>query len=256
MNNQITIHAVTIRQDEQGLFCINDLHKVSGGALKHKPGNWLRMEQTQELIKTLNSEDKSIAQIRAIEQNQVVRSIPGNGANSGTFVCKELVYAYTMWISPKFHIHVIRTFDTLVSNQAKGPELTPDELAVKALAANLTAAALFGCPVHLAQIESVKQVQKTFGVDFSSHLLNAPAQNNVPSTEVMLEPTELAKLYGVSAREMNLRLADAGLQARMGDSWVPTDTGKGMCTRHSWTKGTKSGYNLKWNSSKVKEYLA
>ncbi|WP_369333524.1 KilA-N domain-containing protein [Vibrio ouci] len=39
------------------------------------------------------------------------------GCNSGTWACKELVYSYAMWISPKFHLNVIRAFDSMSTNQ-------------------------------------------------------------------------------------------------------------------------------------------
>lgn len=112
---QFTI-ADTIISIVDGLYSLNDLHKASGGEAKHKPSNFMRNEETKAMISEIESE-YSDAQIRASSENKAFRVIKGNfgSVKQGTYVCKELVYRYAMWISPKFALIVIRTFDALVS---------------------------------------------------------------------------------------------------------------------------------------------
>lgn len=111
MNQSITIANITIHQDEHGRYCLNDLHKAAGGLPKHRPAQWLRSQQTKELIEELSS-----VQIRAL--------VSVNGGNArGSYVCDELVYAYAMWISPMFYLKVIRTYKALVTGQLALPDL-------------------------------------------------------------------------------------------------------------------------------------
>ena len=63
-NNQpLVIGEFSIRQDEDGRYCLNDLHKASGNAIKHKPSFWLRNEQTQDLISELQNCNSQFAAI-------------------------------------------------------------------------------------------------------------------------------------------------------------------------------------------------
>ena len=49
----LVIGNFSIRQDEDGRYCLNDLHKASGELPKHKPSNFIRNEQIQELVKEI-----------------------------------------------------------------------------------------------------------------------------------------------------------------------------------------------------------
>jgi len=115
----LTVLDTAIRQDSAGRFCLNDLHKASGGAAKDKPGNWLASQTTASLIRALWEEvpgwtgqgiPASTSGIPAIAPYET-----NSGHYGGTYVVKELVYAYAMWISPKFHLQVIRAYDQLVN---------------------------------------------------------------------------------------------------------------------------------------------
>ena len=117
-HQELIIANTKIRQDDEGRYCLNDCHRASGMSETKRPGNWLKNAQTVELIDELSS-----ARIIAVPQNATTEILVSpvntiNGGNDrGTYVVKELVYAYAMWISPAFHLKVIRAYDDLVQGK-------------------------------------------------------------------------------------------------------------------------------------------
>ena len=95
--NQIQISNVAVRQISDTLYNLNDLHKAAGGENKHRPTFWMQNIQTQELIAEVEAQGGQAFQT-------------AKGKNGGTYVCKELVIAYGMWINAAFALKVIRCF--------------------------------------------------------------------------------------------------------------------------------------------------
>ena len=48
--NQLVICNISIKQDEDSRYCLNDFHKASGGEKRHSPNYFLENQQTKELI--------------------------------------------------------------------------------------------------------------------------------------------------------------------------------------------------------------
>ena len=120
-NNQpLVIGEFSIRQDEDGRYCLNDLHKASGGDKKHQPAYFIRNQQTKDLIAEIENPFNGAS---ANLQMPAVGKL-NDGKNNGTYVVKELVYSYAMWISAKFHLMVIRAYDSLVMEWMIGGKQT------------------------------------------------------------------------------------------------------------------------------------
>ena len=104
--SSLTILKTTIRKFGN-LHSLNDLHFAAGGEAKHKPSNFIRLDTTVELIKAIKADSDS-------EPVKVIR-----GTSGGTYVCEELVLSYAMWISPKFHLVVLRAFLNLYKSESQ-----------------------------------------------------------------------------------------------------------------------------------------
>lgn len=108
--SSLTIGGVKIKQDAEGRYCLNDLHKaaVADGANKRtkEPAKYMATESFSDMVAELTTQNPGSLPVVTIE-----------GRNGGTFVVKELIYAYAMWVNARFHLHVIRTFDAIVTGQ-------------------------------------------------------------------------------------------------------------------------------------------
>lgn len=109
----LTVAGIQVRQDSEGRYCLNDLHKAAGGESKHQPANFLRLDNTKALIDEI---DRSSDMRNAIDVKQ-------GGVNQGTYAAKELVYSYAMWISAKFNLQVIRAYDAVVAQPVQVAEI-------------------------------------------------------------------------------------------------------------------------------------
>lgn len=101
--SHIMIANIKIRMDADGRYSLNDLHKAAGGERRNDPSDWMANKQTKELIALLETTGKSV--------------VKKEGRGGGTFVPKQLVYSYAMWISPEFNLQVLDAYDALVDGR-------------------------------------------------------------------------------------------------------------------------------------------
>lgn len=192
--NLIQISNVSIRQ-HNGLYSLNDLHRAAGGENRHKPSLWTSNQQTIELIKEVEKAG-----------NPAILSKQG----LGTFVCKELVIHYGMWISPSFSLQVIRTFLAVqeqgsLKSQTTTDQRTPLRQAVSALVGARgidysTAYKMVHQRFNVEAIEAIPAEQIPLAVEYVHRLtLNGEVLDKQPEkTEITFSQRELRELATVT----------------------------------------------------------
>ncbi len=135
---KLVIHGVSIRQNTDGLYLSNDLHKASCAldakrpevssqtsdetskkANAKRPQYFLRNDRTQRFLGVLDgiSGGNEKAGFPAFYQT-------APGVAGGTFMCKELLIQYASWLSPEIDLAVTRAF---IEKMEQAP-LTPNDI--------------------------------------------------------------------------------------------------------------------------------
>ncbi|MCT7006160.1 P22AR C-terminal domain-containing protein [Salmonella enterica] len=197
MTNQIIISDISIRQDSEGRYSLNDLHKAAGGEDKIKPAFWLRLDQVKEMVELLKVQICTFSPIRTTR-----------GCKGCTYVCKELVYAYATWISAEFFLKVIRAYDALVSGDtakavAIAKTTVDDRTPLRSLVNRIMAK-------YVTTYQSVyKLVHREFGVQ---HIDELSPKQTVEAMEYLaakaIEGEFLGKQKTLSTTSLSAREAD------------------------------------------------
>ena len=149
--SNLSILNTSIRTHEN-LFSLNDLHKASGGSEKHRPSLFIRLDATQDLISEIQKEVKST--------DLIFKTTGGRGLR-GTYACEELVLSYAMWISPKFHLVVLRAFLNL---HKKSTALLPNTITPEQQQAIQSAVQQAHHRTGLSYAEIYRQIKSIFKV--------------------------------------------------------------------------------------------
>lgn len=156
--NDITVGMV------DGLYSLNDVHKASGGNKKHQPAFFMRNKEVKELAEQI----KCSANLQNKEPIRFVRGVRADGKKQGTYVCKQLVIRYAMWISAKFALLVIDTFDKVSNFKVKTAKTTTQQRVPLKDAVNLLVA-----KSTLNYSEAYKMVHQAFNVE---HIEDIPLE--------------------------------------------------------------------------------
>lgn len=222
MNQLFVIDGVSVRRDLDGRYCLNDLHRaaVAYGANERtkEPGKFLSSPQTIEIV-----EELTVTQNPGIGPVSTIRG----GQDQGTYVCKELVYAYAMWVNPKFNLKVIRTFDAVVMeshNTRLTDQVQAGAILLESMARtlNLSNSSKLGGYQKLQKFAGLPDLSPSYAIDAPAGAVDGSSrstqslsailkQNNIKMTANQAYH-QLVKLGVVEQKERNSRTGVNGVK--------------------------------------------
>lgn len=168
-----------------------------------------------------------------------------------------LVMGFTGKKALEWKLKYIEAFNQM-EEKLKTPKLSPNphyrtrliKTAVKDIGGTADAIAeVFGVKKGMATAAAMKMVGSAYGIDTAPLMPLLPAE----STPSYMTPTAIAKRLRIlnkkgnpDPKEVNRRLAEAGLQERRDKEWILTDKGKTYGEAKPYTNNGHSGYVINW----------
>ena len=107
---------------------------------------------------------------------------------------------------------------------------------------------LFGVKSGIALAKATNLIERAYGVEMPEvKELIPPAEHDTG----FLNPTAIGAKLGISAKDTNLLLKNAGLQMKIGKEWRITNKGKNYGEEMPYERNGHSGYQIRWNDSVV-----
>lgn len=201
----LSIVGVKVRQDSEGRFSLNDLHKAAmanGKATKsQRPGAFLQSDSVKSFIGALDSDATIIASLNTVK----------GGKGQGTYGSELLAIRYAGWIDPEFEITVYKTFQAVAKGEIEKAKAIATRQTIKDEYLPMTDAV-----ANLKQLEG--KTAKHYHFSNENNLIyrvligktakEFKAENSVESVRDSLTPVEQQAL--LSLQRANTSLIDLG----------------------------------------------
>lgn len=109
----------SVRQDRDGRFSLNDLHRMAGSPPNQDPRQWARLDTTKALMEVVQDQQDLNVGISPIKK--VIISARGR-RGGGTWAVMSLALAYASYLSPEFRAACLKVVEERIEEE-QNPEL-------------------------------------------------------------------------------------------------------------------------------------
>ena len=158
---------------------------------------------------------------------------------------------FKRWVTSEVLPAIRKTGSYTVPKLEKNPKYRTRMIGTAVRDVRSTAAELqklFGVKNGIALAKATNMIERAYGVEMPKvKELIPPAEHDTG----FLNPTAIGAKLGISAKDTNLLLKNAGLQMKIGKEWRITNKGKNYGEEMPYERNGHSGYQIRWNESVV-----